>query len=43
MEDRDLEYFREILTQSLNDLLKKGDEAVSFLLESTAEASDPMD
>jgi DnaK suppressor protein len=43
MEEQDLKYFRGILTQSLNDLLKKGDEAVSFLLESTVEASDPMD
>ena len=43
IKDRDLEYFRGILTQSLNELLKKGDEAVSFLLESTVEASDPMD
>jgi hypothetical protein len=31
MEDQDLEYFRGILTQSLDDLLKKGDETVSLL------------
>jgi len=30
MEERDLDYFRGILTQSLKDLLRKGDEAVSF-------------
>jgi DnaK suppressor protein len=43
MENRDLEYFRGILTQSLNDLLKKGDETVSLLLESTVNSSDPID
>ena len=43
MEDRDLEYFDEILTQNLKELLKKGDEAVSLLLESTVEAPDPVD
>lgn len=30
MEDQDLEYFRGILTQSLNNLQKKGDETVSL-------------
>lgn len=43
MEDQDLEYFRGILTQSLNDLLKKGDETVSLFLESTVDSSDPID
>ena len=43
MKNRDLKYFRGILTQNLNDLLKKRGEAVSSLLESTVEASDPMD
>ena len=32
-----------ILTQSLNDLLKKGDETVSLLLESAADSSDFID
>ena len=43
METRDLEYFRGILTQSLKDLLKKGDEAVSLLLESTVDSSEFLD
>ncbi len=43
MEDRDLEHFRGILTQSLNDLLKKGDDTVSLLLESTVNSSDLID
>ena len=43
MENRDLEYFRGVLTQSLKDLLIKGGEAVSSLLESPVRASDPMD
>ena len=43
METRDLAYFRGILTQSLNDLLKKGDETISLLLESTADSSDFVD
>ena len=43
MEDRELEYFREILIQNLNELLIKGDKAISFLLESTVEASNTMD
>ena len=43
MEDRDLEYFRGVLTQSLKDLVRKGGEAVSSLLETPVEASDPMD
>ena len=43
METLDLEYFRGTLIQSLKDLLKKGDEAVSLLLESTADSSDLID
>jgi DnaK suppressor protein len=43
METLDLEYFRRTLTQRLNDLLKKGDEAVFLLLESTADTSDLID
>ena len=43
METLDLEYFRGTLTQSLKDLLKKGNEAVSHLLESTADSSDLID
>ena len=43
METLDFEYFRGILTQNLKDLLKKGDEAVSLLLESTADSSDFID
>ncbi|MGV7223370.1 MAG: RNA polymerase-binding protein DksA [Nitrospinales bacterium] len=39
----DLEYFRGTLTQRLEDLLKKGGEAVSLLLESTADSSDLID
>ena len=43
METLDLEYFRGTLTQRLEDLLKKGGEAVSLLLESTADSSDLID
>ena len=43
MEYQDLEYFRGILTQSLNDLQEKGDETVSLLLESTVDSSDFID
>jgi DnaK suppressor protein len=43
MENQDLEYFRGILTQSLNELLKKGDETVSLLLESRVDSSDFVD
>ena len=43
METLDLEYFRGILTQRLEDLLKKGGEAVSLLSESTADSSDLID
>ena len=43
METLDLEYFRGTLTQRLEDLLKKGGEVVSLLLESTADSSDLID
>lgn len=43
MENRNLEYFHGILTQNLNDLLKKGDETVSLLAGSTADSSDMVD
>jgi DnaK suppressor protein len=43
METLDLEYFRGTLTQRLEDLLKKGDEAVSLLLESTVDSSEFID
>lgn len=43
METLDLEYFRRILTQSLNDLINKSDETVCFFLDSTAEISDFID
>jgi DnaK suppressor protein len=43
METLDLEYFRGILTQNVKDLLKKSDEAVSLLLESTTDSSDFID
>ena len=39
----DLEYFRGILTQSLSDLLKKGDETISLLSESIVDSSDFLD
>ena len=43
METIDLEYFRGTLTQSLNELLRKGNEAVSHLLESAEDSSDFID
>ncbi len=43
METRDLEYFRGILSQRMDDLLKKEDEAVSLLLESTLDSSEFID
>lgn len=43
METLDLEYFRGILNQSLKDLLKKNDEAVSLLLESSVDSPDFVD
>ena len=43
METHDLEYFHAILMKQLNGLLKKGDETVSLLLESTADSSEFID
>jgi len=43
MKNHDLEYFRTILTQSLDDLLKKGDEEAFLLRETTVDSSDFMD
>ena len=43
METHDLECFRATLTQSLNDLIKKGDETVSLLLESAADSPELID
>jgi DnaK suppressor protein len=43
MKNHDLEYFRKILTQRLDDLLKKGDEETFILMETTVDSSDFMD
>ena len=43
METIDLEYFRKTLNQSLKELLRKGNEAVSRLLESVEDSSDFID
>ena len=43
METHDLEYFHAILMKQLNDLLKKSDETVSLLLESTADSPEFID
>lgn len=43
MKNRDLEYFRRILTQRLDDLLKKEDEETFLLREGTGDSSDFMD
>jgi len=43
METRELEYFRRILSQRLDDLLKKEDETVPRLLESRGDSSDVVD
>ena len=43
MKNYDLEYFRGILTQSLDDLLKKGDEEACLLRETAVDSSDFMD
>jgi DnaK suppressor protein len=43
MENHDLEYFRRILTQRLDDLSKKGDEETFILRETTVDSSDFMD
>ena len=43
MNTDDLEYFHEILTQSLKDLLTKGDRTVTTLLETAVNSSDLLD
>ena len=43
MKNRDLEYFRRILTQWLDDLLKKGDEETFLLREATDDSSEFVD
>lgn len=43
MKNQDLEYFRRILKQRLDDLLKKGDEETIVLMETTVDSSDFMD
>ena len=43
METHDIEYFHAILMKQLNDLLKKSDETVSLLLESTADSPEFID
>ena len=43
MNSRDLEYFHRVLTQSLNDLLNKGNEIVAHLIGSTDGSSDLID
>ena len=43
MDEHDLEYFRRTLSKHLNDLLRKGDEELGFIMEPTADLSDFMD
>ena len=43
MKNQDLEYFRRILTQMMDDILKKGDEETSILRETTADSPDFLD
>jgi DnaK suppressor protein len=43
MNSRDLAYFHGILTQSLTDLLNKGNETVAHLLESTVDSAELID
>ena len=43
METHDLECIRTTLTQSLKDLIKKGDETVSLLLDSAADSPELVD
>jgi len=43
MKNHDLDYFRGILTQTLNDLLSKGDETVSLLSETAMDSADLLD
>jgi DnaK suppressor protein len=43
MKTRDLNYFHGILTQSLDDLLKKGEETIAHLLESAVDSPELID
>ena len=43
MKNHDLEYFRRILTQMMDEILKKGDEETSILRETTADSPDFLD
>jgi DnaK suppressor protein len=43
MKNHDLEYFRRILTQRFDDLIKRGDEETFLLREATVDSSDFMD
>ena len=43
MKNHDLEYFRRILTQMMDEILKKGDEETSMLRETTADSPDFID
>ena len=43
MKNHELEYFRRILTQRLDDLLRKGDEETFILRETTLDSSDFVD
>ena len=43
MKNHDLEYFRRILTQMMDEILKKGDEETSMLRETTADSPDFLD
>jgi len=43
MKNQDVAYFRKILTQKLDELLKKGDEETLVLMETTVDSADFMD
>jgi len=43
MEDQELKFFRELLTNWLEDLLKQGDNAVSNMVDSDIKANDLVD
>jgi len=43
MEKEDLDYFKTMLTQKLEQLLSNADSAVSALIDQTDTASDPLD
>jgi len=43
MNKKDTKYFRELLTNWLEDLLKRSDEVVFDLVDSTIHAKDPVD